>query len=576
MYRAILLGIISTLFAMPAMGATYWADLSGTGTGAANGSDVNNQCAYITDADCSETSGDTVYLCNARTSQLASADMINGVTYDWTCPGGTPGSVSTSGSTIAAALGARQNVTWVDPNISQTGTTHCLNMTSAQNIVIHGGGITTNGGKENATWANDNDLGVIGPCGNNAINIGNSAATNIAISGMYIKQTASHAVLFAPGASTAQSGISIEHSLIEDCGDADGEYCIYVNASASDTGTMTNFKALNLVLSRSGGVAVRVTGADDESYVEQIINPEYGWITSFDAGYYGSHAFQATTGSVFQWHDANGMYAHDLAGVRPSLEGGVLAGFYSINSRVEDIRCIDIILYPDQGNGSFCVDADVGIDGFDAKRIYANGNPGLESRSGCVGGNMCTGVGLGVFDAANVTFETAVLIGQRTCIYLSDPAGFPPPIDNIVFRNISCASPINFGLAIQTNIADNELTVVNSTFSGAGDYNVFNSKSTPVVWSSTYSNYWDGALLGYTGGTGDIAANPQFIGGSSPTTAEGFKPFATSPLCGAGYPTAAKYDYANKRLGNPPNIGAYGTCTAGRTSYSTRSTYDTR
>lgn len=53
-------------------------------------------------------------------------------------------------------------------------------------------------------------------------------------------------------------------------------------------------------------------------------------------------------------------------------------------------------------------------------------------------------------------------------------------------------------------------------------------------------------------GTGSFSLDPKFLGGPNPTTAEGFKPFATSPLCGAGYPTATKYDYANKRLGNPP------------------------
>lgn len=73
--------------------------------------------------------------------------------------------------------------------------------------------------------------------------------------------------------------------------------------------------------------------------------------------------------------------------------------------------------------------------------------------------------------------------------------------------------------------------------------------------------------------TNGTNADPRFVGGANPTTAEGFKPFATSPLCGAGYPSPAKYDYEGIRFGNPPNIGAYGTCTAGRSSYSIRSTY---
>jgi hypothetical protein len=57
----------------------------------------------------------------------------------------------------------------------------------------------------------------------------------------------------------------------------------------------------------------------------------------------------------------------------------------------------------------------------------------------------------------------------------------------------------------------------------------------------------------------DILASgdPQFLGGTNPTTAEGFRPNAGSPLIRAGTPTSAKYDYRGRRFNVPPSIGAY-------------------
>jgi hypothetical protein len=54
-----------------------------------------------------------------------------------------------------------------------------------------------------------------------------------------------------------------------------------------------------------------------------------------------------------------------------------------------------------------------------------------------------------------------------------------------------------------------------------------------------------------------ILTDPQFLGGDTPTTAEGFRPNAGSPLIRAGTPTAAKYDYRGRRFNTPPSIGAY-------------------
>jgi hypothetical protein len=59
---------------------------------------------------------------------------------------------------------------------------------------------------------------------------------------------------------------------------------------------------------------------------------------------------------------------------------------------------------------------------------------------------------------------------------------------------------------------------------------------------------------------GDVStygSAPQFLGGSSPTTAEGFRPDYGSPLVGAGTPVGVKYDFSGYRFNVPPSIGAF-------------------
>jgi len=93
----------------------------------------------------------------------------------------------------------------------------------------------------------------------------------------------------------------------------------------------------------------------------------------------------------------------------------------------------------------------------------------------------------------------------------------------------------------------------------------------------TYANY-SLYLSDSSQDAASILTDPAFLGGSSPTTAEGFKLKPSSPLCGAGTPTDAKYDYEGYRFGIPPNIGAFARCErretfTDRTIFTDRTTY---
>jgi len=85
--------------------------------------------------------------------------------------------------------------------------------------------------------------------------------------------------------------------------------------------------------------------------------------------------------------------------------------------------------------------------------------------------------------------------------------------------------------------------------------------------SRGYNNYVDNTTnvsangVAGTTTTGDITTNPAFVGGTSPTDAAGFCLDANSELFGAGtYIGAYVLGYAGESLGNPPHIGARGSC----------------
>lgn len=61
-----------------------------------------------------------------------------------------------------------------------------------------------------------------------------------------------------------------------------------------------------------------------------------------------------------------------------------------------------------------------------------------------------------------------------------------------------------------------------------------------------------------TTGAGTITSDPQFIGGSNPTTAAGFQLKPTSPLIGAGTYVGKVYDFTGRKMSVPANIGAFG------------------
>ena len=138
-------------------------------------------------------------------------------------------------------------------------------------------------------------------------------------------------------------------------------------------------------------------------------------------------------------------------------------------------------------------------------------------------------------------------------------------------------------IGIFTNTGGGNVTVANTTTARAGRHNInastadtatFRNNATIGATSCGINRAASGQTETHTAsngngiafcvngsttaaGAGAVTAAPKLLGGSSPTTAEGFRPNAGSPLIRAGTPTSAKYDYRGRRFNVPPSIGAY-------------------
>jgi len=131
----------------------------------------------------------------------------------------------------------------------------------------------------------------------------------------------------------------------------------------------------------------------------------------------------------------------------------------------------------------------------------------------------------------------------------------------------------NYGIALNTNSTLS--SAKNNAISGATEcYWEYNASSTEeynaLANCPTTVTTGNGHTPG-TAGTGTITATPGWVGGTSPTTADGFCLEDDSALLGAGtYIGAWIRGYGGENLTNPPPIGARGLCNARATASARR------
>lgn len=129
------------------------------------------------------------------------------------------------------------------------------------------------------------------------------------------------------------------------------------------------------------------------------------------------------------------------------------------------------------------------------------------------------------------------------------------------------------------NVATNIYSNNSCTWDGVASDYAINIDSEPDTFTGNANNYSpDGVtdqfrnqvcgagnfatLAAYKAGCAtieqaSISSTPSFVGGTSPTSAQGFRTACGSPLINAGTYIGPTKDYGNRRFGTPPSIGAW-------------------
>lgn len=558
-----LLSVILLLLSLPSWGAEFFIDWSGTGSGSTDGSSVSNQCAGINDASCAEAAGNTYYLCGNAAASIdvpaSGTDNTARIDYDLTCPGGTPGNgngyriVGTGrnywGVNGGQFNGSPANTSAVACFICETSKGGSC---SSREAACEGFRVTNV--KINDSAKSGIEIGTVG--GQTSY----GQTTDVVITGNTIERPSAHGIIMAGNiVNPSEGNNTVSYA---NYGGAFNSWGIYTAPRAGNCAVSTGCAA--------NWVTAGFTCAAGSFTQYKITLPQT------TAGGTTLAANEVVTQVIVQGN-ANGHYAtQSAAGCNP----GAGLGSRRWCQDGADIHVCGTELNPPTDNDVTIVTSAHGpvTIGRGDEVSYTNNDGGTDD-----------GVGIGSdIGARNVTIE-----GVYTHHNQGRGAEFNMCPTGCSFR--SSISAYNGTWGFLANNMANATDVVSgynlvAFGNGSEPFRISNAGATAVqLFNSTLigtgsQNCVNVALGGGEGGnhsrnctathlTTGITGDPQFLGGTNPTTAEGFKPFATSPLCGAGYPTSAKYDYANKRLGNPPNIGAYGTCTAGRSSYSTRSTY---
>ena len=442
MIRALFLLLLS----LPAWGADWFVDQSGTGAGTTDGTSYANRFAGWTDAWTTAAdidAGDTVYACGTQTGTMAFSDggsVGNRLTIDGACPRGDGtfdyGIVNANGATCWTSLTTRTYITVQNMTFyGFTGT--CLDMRTST-----------------ADWVLNTSFTGVNNGSDTALIIGNASVIvrNVDIS-------------------TASGGIATRG-----CTNCVFDDIDIRNGGAYGTGSTANLDGFGL--DDSGGVGCEGTVVTDVRVYNQ-----------------GS-----TQGS------------------------GI------------DFQC-------SAGTGTIT-----------ARRMYVTGGEGV-------------GITVGSLSTLSHDISSSISWGNAANQWYQKTTGTPAIYTNIVGVAIpgSAQSAFRFGDGSSTTMT---ATIQNSVF--VADVATLARQTTSGTLTDSHNDYF-GPLFDTVNGTrtlaqwltdgqcaggGCLAIDPQFIGGSRPTTAEGFIPLA-SQLFRTGTPVGPINDFGGCAFAVPPSIGAW-------------------
>ena len=525
------------LFALPAWGADYWVDLSGSGTGAADGSSVANQCAGFTDADCPEGAGDTVYVCNASETQWVpdvSGAVGNHIVYDWSCPGGVAASVVVSGSTAAISLSTRTDLTIRHATISQSGTARCINFAGADRITIEDSAI----GDCSPGGAGSEGAVVFSP---------SVDSDDVVLDSNTITSSTGNCIALINGTGAIDyANLSIINNTIGPCGDsaASEEHGIRLHLASGGGASITGLMMTGNTITgaaRYGAQIVEASSTQSGAIIDPIIANNV-----MRANGRGGLFLQGATSSSGGAYNA--IYTNDFSGNLG--QGGGLVLLFSTYLNIVSNVCSDTVVTDGTIDGGG-IDIDRGNSYITVMRNDCSNNVG---NSGVANG----GYGVMVLNSSNITVSSNILRGNKIGISYNPNYNSPESdgtgnlfMNNDIAGNAQSGVQVNGDSTADTALFVNNVIVNNGVGAAVGDgdsdqtfdYNVF------------YGNII--ARENSMAGAYDISADPLFLGGPNPTTADGFRPSATSPLVGAGTDVGSVQDFFGDTYYATPDIGAF-------------------
>lgn len=530
------------LFPLWAGAAEYWVDLAGTGTGAADGSDVSNLCAGTGDADCTPSAGDTVNLCNASTTQFVpGVDGSEGseITYNWAPTGCTAASIETSGSTSGLNLGARVFLVMNDATLTQTGTARCVNIPGADDITFN--------------------RGRIGPCAQTSTGAEGAivfsptvASERVVFNETYITNPTGNCIaLVNATGSIDYADLEFNDLEIENCGNAAGEHGIRLKTAAAAAATITRPIIAGGTITGTYDYAIDLVGTDT-TRTDKIIDPVVDDVDVSGSGLVGPAT--GSGGGAIRLQNAlrpivrNNDLSDNLG------NGGGLVALYSQNGLVENNDCSRMISASNQIDGGG-IDMDHGNDDFRITRNRCRGNLGNSTA-------VNSGYGLMVLDSTNIVAYANDFRGNKIGISYNPQNSGGAGQDNEFTNNILCQNTRD-GVHINSDSTAENAEFYNNLICLNGRYG-FSVGDADSNMIADYNAYWQNATADYNNqdaGANDITSDPKLVGGPNPTTPEGFKLQTDSPLIRAGtcYLTTGcvHYDYEGKRARVPPDIGAF-------------------
>lgn len=515
-----------------------WVDLSGTGAGAANGASLANYCAGITDVDCTPSAGDYLYLCNTTAVTVGPANSGsagNPITYDFTCPGGSPGRFRNTGANRSLFVNAVSYLTYYGLDAEQAGTTECVLISASNNIVFYGGDV--------------------GPCSTNGFNFDNAGANapdQITLDNIEVHDCGAVCVnLFNGTGAGDYADTVIQYSRIHDCGatgSANSRHCIRFTVADGAVTTITGFKLWNNTISGAYEYGVVAGGIEVAGpHVGNFINPVIAYNTLSNNG------LVLTTGGAGNIYNAtcsSGTYCRAIYRNLITRNVGNFTGLAVQWSRwvqIDDNEASDNNLVSTQVSDGFGFaiwnDADVKF-----QRNKMARNRGLESVSECDGAVFCTGMGL-----ISLSMTTSYVIGNtfdsnRSGIFIGPGNGATPTGNVIAFNTFK--DQIDDGIGIRSNIVANVGTFKNNIFLRNGESGIDNRSGIPQT--EGYNDYFGNAftITGQAPGAGDMFVNPGID--------MDMRPNRGAAVCKAGVFLAPGYlDKDGIAFGAPPDMGAY-------------------